>query len=138
MKTKMSLFCGALIALSLILDGTLFAQMGGYGGGPKSNSSSNSSKAGANPSASPGGKKPGEVLTGGAIVATPITEQEAMKKYPPPNGKSYPVGERDNHQPSGWIISPYSHKVFDCSNIPQDGLALDTRVNKVFVRPRTK
>jgi hypothetical protein len=137
MKSKISLLCGGLI-VSLMLGGTALAQMSGYGGGQHPNSSSSSSKAGANPSASPGGKKPGDVLTGGAIVATPITEQEAMKKYPPPNGKSYPLGERDNHQPSGWIISPYSRKVFDCSDIPQGGLALDTRVNKVFVRPRTK
>jgi hypothetical protein len=136
MKSKISLLCGGLV-VSLVLGGTTLAQMGGYGGGPTS-STANAGKAGPNPSQTPGGKKPGDVLTGGAIVATPITEQEAMKKYPPPNGKSYPLGDRDNHQPSGWIISPYSHKVFDCSNIPQGGLALDTRVNKVFVRPRTK
>lgn len=85
-----------------------------------------------------GGKKPGEVLTGGAIVATPITEEEAKKKYPMPGGRAYPVGDRDIHQPSGWIYSPYSHQLFDCTQIAYGGLVLDTKANKVFVRPKTK
>jgi hypothetical protein len=85
-----------------------------------------------------GGKKPGEVLTGGAIVATPITEEEAKKKYPMPGGKAYPMGDRDIHQPSGWIYSPYTRQLYDCTQIPFGGLVLDTKVNKVFVRPKTK
>ena len=85
-----------------------------------------------------GGRKPGEVLTGGAIVATPITEEEAKKKYPMPGGRAYPLGDRDIHQPSGWIFSPYSHQLFDCSQIDYGVLVLDTKVNKVFARPKTK
>jgi hypothetical protein len=84
------------------------------------------------------GRKPGEVLTGGAIVATPINEEEAKKKYPMPGGKAYPVGDRDIHQPSGWIYSPYTRQLFDCTSIAYGGLVLDTKVNKVFVRPKTK
>jgi hypothetical protein len=68
-------------------------------------------------------------------VATPITPEEAAKKYPALKGK-YPAGERDAHKPSGVITSPYPpHKDFDCSKIAHGGLVLDTRANKVFVRP---
>jgi len=80
-------------------------------------------------------KKPGTVLTGGAIVATPVTQEEAAKKYPLPAGKNYPAGNRDIHKPSGWVNSPYSHDVYDCSNIARGGLLLDTHVNKLFTRP---
>ncbi len=73
--------------------------------------------------------------TGGAIVATAITPQEAAKKYPMPNGR-YPLRERDPHKASGVVTSPYPpHKEFDCSKIAHGGLVLDTRVNKVFARP---
>ena len=72
---------------------------------------------------------------GGALVATPITPEEAAKKYPAPKGK-YPLGERDPHKGSGLISSPYPpHQVFDCSNIAHGGLVLDTHTKKVFVRP---
>jgi hypothetical protein len=68
-------------------------------------------------------------------VATPITPQEAAKKFPAPNGK-YPLGERDPHKPSGVVASPYApHTPYDCSKIAHGGLVLDTKVNKVFVRP---
>jgi hypothetical protein len=80
-------------------------------------------------------KKPGTVVTGGAIVGTPITKEEAAKKYPLPAGKSYPAGNRDIHKPSGWVNSPYSRDVYDCSNIARGGLVLDTHVNKLFTRP---
>ncbi len=81
-------------------------------------------------------KKPGTVLTGGAIVATPVTTEEAAKKYPLPSGKSYPMGERDNHKPSGWVNSPYApRQLYDCSKIGHGELVLDTHVNKVFTRP---
>src|SRR6266487_3118193 len=46
----------------------------------------------------------------GSIVATPISATEAAKKYPPP-------------------------KEFDCSKIAHGALVLDTRANKVFLRP---
>jgi hypothetical protein len=72
---------------------------------------------------------------GGANVATPITPEEAAKKYPAPKGK-YPIGERDPHKASGVVASPYPpHQEFDCSRIAHGGLVLDTRTNKVFVRP---
>ena len=73
--------------------------------------------------------------TGGVIVATPITPEEAAKKYPAPNGK-YPNGERDPHKASGIVNSPYPpHAEFDCSKVAHGGLVIDTRANKVFVRP---
>ena len=78
---------------------------------------------------------PGSKGSGGAPVARPITPEEAAKKYPAPKGK-YPVGERDPHKASGVINSPYPpHQEFDCSNVAHGGLVLDTRTNKVFVRP---
>ncbi len=78
---------------------------------------------------------PGSQGVGGAPVATPITPEEAAKKYPAPNGK-YPLGERDFHKGSGVISSPYPpHQVFDCSNIAHGELVLDTHTKKVFVRP---
>ena len=73
--------------------------------------------------------------TGGATVAKQISPQDAAKKYPAAKGK-YPMGERDPHKSSGLVNSPYPpHTEFDCSQVPHNGLVLDTRVNKVFVRP---
>jgi hypothetical protein len=72
---------------------------------------------------------------GEVAVATPITPQEAAKKYPAPNGK-YPMGDRDPHKPSGIVSSPYApHTQYDCSKIAHGGLVVDTKTNKVFVRP---
>jgi hypothetical protein len=72
----------------------------------------------------------------GAKMATPIAKEEAAKKYPPPKSGQYPMGERDPHKASGVIDSPYPpHTEFDCSKINHGDLVLDTRVNKVFVRP---
>ena len=131
MKTK---FCPLIAAIIVIaFAGSARSQ---YGGG-QSNAPSQPAKGGA-PAASPGAKKPGEHLTGGAIVATPVTEDEAKKKYPMPGGKAYPMGNRDIHKPSGWITSPYSGQDYDCTQIAFGGLVLDTKVNKVFVRPKTK
>jgi hypothetical protein len=80
-----------------------------------------------------------DTRTGGAqsasvIVATPITPQEAAKKYPMKG--SYPMGERDPHKSSGIVNSPYPpHQAFDCSKVAHGGLVVDTHANKVFVRP---
>jgi hypothetical protein len=72
----------------------------------------------------------------GAPAATGITKAEAEKKYPPAHGSSYPNGERDAHDPSGVVMSPYPpHERYDCSKIAHGGLVLDVKVNKVFVRP---
>jgi hypothetical protein len=113
----------AVSCLAFILSNTAVAQMKEGSSyqqqNPKGPSSSQVSKQGA----------------GGAVVGTPITPQEAAKKYPAPKGK-YPMGERDAHKADGVVTSPYPPRTdFDCSNIPHGGLVLDTHVNKVFVRP---
>jgi hypothetical protein len=71
----------------------------------------------------------------GATPATAITKAEADKKYPMKGG-SYPTGQRDAHDPSGVIVSPYPpHEKYDCSKVAHGGLVVDAKVNKVFVRP---
>jgi hypothetical protein len=131
MKTKLSLVGAALtaVALSLIVSGTAVAQM--YGRSQNTGSSKTAPAEGTSPDA----KKPGSVVAGGVIVATPITKGEAAKNYPAPKG-GYPLGERDPAAHSGLIISPYPpHKTFDCSKIGHNELALDTYAKKVFTRP---
>jgi hypothetical protein len=75
-----------------------------------------------------------------------ISQAEAAKKYPPPNGKAYPPGSdlavltggATGGSTWGYIKSPYSSNVYDCRKgkaHPGD-LILDESVNKVFVRPR--
>jgi hypothetical protein len=82
-----------------------------------------------------GDTRTGGAQTGGtAIVATPITPEEAAKKYPTKG--SYPMGERDPHKPSGIVSSPYPpHTQFDCSKVAHGGLVVDTQAKRVFVRP---
>jgi hypothetical protein len=71
----------------------------------------------------------------GATPATAITKAEADKKYPMKGG-SYPTGQRDAHDPSGVIISPYPpHEKYECSKVAHGGLVVDVKANKVFVRP---
>jgi hypothetical protein len=71
----------------------------------------------------------------GATPATAITKAEADKKYPAKGG-SYPLGQRDAHDPSGVIVSPYPpHEKYECSQVAHGGLVVDGKVNKVFVRP---
>jgi hypothetical protein len=80
----------------------------------------------------------GPAVAGGGqvIAATQISKEEAEKKYPPSKGGGYPNGERDPHKASGIVSSPYPpHQVFDCSKVAHGALVLDTRTNKVFVRP---
>jgi len=70
-----------------------------------------------------------------AMEAKAISKADAEKKYPS-RGGAYPVGQRDPHDPSGVITSPYPpHERYDCSKIAHGGLVLDTQANKVFVRP---
>jgi hypothetical protein len=132
MKKYLAVILAAVLGCFVLSLSTAMGQ--GYG-----NSMSGGSTPSAKPGGSPGGsadaKKPGTVETGGAIVATPVTKEEAAKKYPLPAGKNYPAGERDIHKPSGWVNSPYSRGVYDCSNIARGGLVLDTHVNKLFTRP---
>ena len=71
----------------------------------------------------------------GAVEATPITKSDAEKKYPSKGG-SYPVGQRDPHDASGIVVSPYPpHQKYDCSKVAHGALVVDTEANKVFVRP---
>jgi len=113
----------AVSCLTFILSNTAVAQMKEGSSyqqqNPKGPNSSQVSKQGAS----------------GTVVATPITPQDAAKKYPAPKGK-YPMGERDPHKADGVVTTPYPPRTdFDCSNIPHGGLVVDTHVNKVFVRP---
>src|SRR5438876_11018186 len=73
--------------------------------------------------------------SGQVIEAKQITKAEAEKKYPPPSS-GYPTGERDPHDPSGVVASPYPpHQKFNCAKIAHGALVVDTTANKVFVRP---
>jgi uncharacterized low-complexity protein len=125
MKTKLFVSAVVVSCLTLILSNTAVAQMregqSYQQANPKNPDSSQVSKQAQG--------------SGGAIVAKQITPEEAAKKYPAAKGK-YPMGERDPHKSSGLVNSPYPpHTEFDCSQVPHNGLVLDTRVNKVFVRP---
>lgn len=72
-----------------------------------------------------------------------ISQEEAAKKYPPPQGKkTYPAGmdaqvanDIGSASHSGFIKSPYSARVYDCRHVGSGTLLLDESVNKVFVRP---
>jgi hypothetical protein len=70
-----------------------------------------------------------------AIEGKAISKADADKKYPS-RGGSYPVGQRDPHDPSGIVVSPYPpHEKYECSKIAHGALVVDTQANKVFVRP---
>lgn len=70
------------------------------------------------------------------MEATAITKADAEKKYPPPHGGSYPPGNRDPHEASGLVTSPYPpYQKYECAKIAHGGLVLDVRAKKVFVRP---
>jgi hypothetical protein len=70
-----------------------------------------------------------------AIEAKAISKAEAEKKYPMKGG-AYPPGQRDPHDPSGVVVSPYPpHEKYDCTKVAHGGLVVDQKANKVFVRP---
>ena len=70
-----------------------------------------------------------------AVEAKAITKAEAEKKYPMKGG-AYPPGQRDPHDPSGVVASPYPpHEKYNCSKVAHGGLVVDVKANKVFVRP---
>src|SRR5438477_10949455 len=126
MKTKLFVSAVAMSCLTLILSNAAMAQMKESGAAYQ--------QATAKGPTSSQGAKPAQG-SGGALVATQITPQEAAKKYPAPKN-GYPMGERDPHKMSGLVNSPYPpHTEFDCSQVPHNGLVVDTRANKVFVRP---
>jgi hypothetical protein len=69
------------------------------------------------------------------MTATAINKADADKKYPPQHG-SYPRGNRNPHDPSGVVTSPYPpYQQYDCSKVAHGGLVLDIRAKKVFVYP---
>jgi hypothetical protein len=69
------------------------------------------------------------------MTATAITKADAEKKYPPHGGK-YPLGNRNPHDPSGVVTSPYPpYQQYDCSKVGHGGLVVDIRAKKVFVYP---
>jgi len=129
MKKYLALISATVLGFFVLGLSTTMGQ--GYG----KTTTSSAAQPGGSPSASPGANKPGSVGPSGIITATPITKEEAMKKYPPPRG-GYPTGDRPTSHVPGHILSPYApHKEFDCSSIPHGGLVLDTFTNHVFVRP---
>lgn len=70
-----------------------------------------------------------------AIEAKPISQAEAQKKYPVTGG-GYPVADRNPHDPSGVVVSPFPpHDRYDCSHVAHGGLVVDEKAHKVFVRP---
>jgi len=70
-----------------------------------------------------------------AIDATPITKADADKKYAAQGGK-YPLGQRDPHDPSGVVVSPFPpHERYNCLKVNHGGLVVDERAKKVFVYP---
>src|SRR5512133_2792553 len=57
-----------------------------------------------------------------AIEAKAITKAEAEKKYPMKGG-AYPTGQRDAHDASGIVVSPYPpHEKYDCSKVAHGAL----------------
>ncbi len=74
-------------------------------------------------------------IGGKVMEAQAITKEDAQKKYPPPVG-GYPPGNRDAHEASGLVTSPYPpYQKYECAKIAHGGLVLDIRAKKVFVRP---
>lgn len=69
------------------------------------------------------------------MTATAITKADAEKQYPAKGGQ-YPRGNRNPHDPSGVVSSPYPpYQQYDCSKVAHGGLVLDVRAKHVFVYP---
>jgi hypothetical protein len=69
------------------------------------------------------------------IEGTAITKEEAQKKYPPKGG-AFPLGNRNPHDESGVVASPYPpYQKYNCSKINHGELVLDVRAKQVFVYP---
>ncbi|HEY7002293.1 MAG TPA: hypothetical protein VH330_11185 [Candidatus Udaeobacter sp.] len=70
------------------------------------------------------------------MTATAITQADAEKKYPAPKGGQYPRGNRNPHDPSGYVTSPYPpYQQYDCSKVAHGGLVVDVRAKHVFIYP---
>ena len=83
------------------------------------------------------GRDPADTRTSHPVItATAITKADADKKYPAKGGQ-YPLGNRNPHDPSGYVTSPYPpYQQYDCSKVvAHGGLVLDIRAKKVFVYP---
>jgi hypothetical protein len=69
------------------------------------------------------------------MEGTAITKEEAQTKYPPKGG-AFPLGNRNPHDESGVVASPYPpYQKYNCSKINHGGLVLDVRAKQVFVYP---
>ena len=69
------------------------------------------------------------------MTATAITKADADQKYPA-RGGTYPRGNRNPHDPSGVVSSPYPpYQQYDCSKVAHGGLVLDVRAKHVFIYP---
>lgn len=69
------------------------------------------------------------------MTATAITKADADAKYPAKGGH-YPLGNRNPHDPSGVVTSPFPpYQQYDCSKVAHGGLVLDVRAKRVFVYP---
>jgi hypothetical protein len=69
------------------------------------------------------------------MTATAITQADAEKKYPAKGGH-YPRGNRNPHDPSGVVSSPFPpYQQYDCSKVAHGGLVLDVRAKHVFIYP---
>src|SRR5438132_2685124 len=117
MKTKSVNIVPTLVIGAFVLGTTLYAQQGAHGTDSRIGSIAR------------------ERQEKQAVEAKAITKAEAEKKYPMKGG-AYPTGQRDPHDPSGVVVSPYPpHEKYDCSKVAHGGLVVDVKVNKVFVRP---
>ena len=83
------------------------------------------------------GRDPVDTRTSHAVMtATAITQADAEKKYPPPKGGQYPRANRNPHDPSGYVTSPYPpYQQYDCSKVAHGGLVVDVRAKHVFIYP---
>ena len=69
------------------------------------------------------------------MTATAITKADADQKYPAKGGQ-YPRGNRNPHDPSGIVSSPFPpYQQYDCSKVSHGGLVLDVRAKHVFIYP---
>jgi hypothetical protein len=70
------------------------------------------------------------------MEATAITKEDAQTKYPAAKGGVYPPGNRNPHDESGVVSSPYPpYQKYNCSKVNHGGLVLDVRAKKVFIYP---
>ena len=128
MKTKKLLIVASLSCAGAVLVTSALAQ---YDPRPPAGSTQ-----------APGKNEPsGSKVTalGGVEKATPISEEEATKKYPAPRS-GYPTAELTQGPSTGYssavVQSPYPpHHKFDTSAIPRGGLVLDPYAKHVFKKP---